>query len=173
MKKAIFAAGCFWCYEPVFMSLKGVVHTQVGYIGGTVQNPTYEQVCTGQTGHVEAIEIEFDENAISFEQLVEVFWSIHDPTSLNRQGNDIGTQYRTAIFYLDEEQRLIAEKSKIENQKNFEKPIVTEIIKAETFYKAEDYHQNFYNKNKGYGYCEYVINPKIQKFKNEFKNLLK
>ncbi|MEM3154949.1 MAG: peptide-methionine (S)-S-oxide reductase MsrA [Candidatus Woesearchaeota archaeon] len=141
--KATFGAGCFWHVEEAFRGIKGVVKTEVGYMGGTMKNPTYEDVCTGKTGHAEVVQIEFDQKIVSYEKLLEVFWTIHDPTQKNRQGPDVGTQYRSAIFYHTENQKEIAEKSLKEAQKKFTKHIVTEIKKAGTFYRAEEYHQKY------------------------------
>jgi peptide-methionine (S)-S-oxide reductase len=150
MDKATFAAGCFWGVEEAFRILPGVVGTAVGYMGGTTENPTYEMVCTGETGHAEVVEVQFDRHQISFEQLLDKFWQKHNPTTLNRQGWDLGTQYRSVIFYHSEEQRLLAEKSKvaIDASDSYEDPIVTEIVAAMTFWRAEDYHQQYVRKNK-------------------------
>ena len=161
--KAIFANGCFWCTEAVYQRVKGVVAVRSGYTGGTVVDPTYEQVCTGETGHAEAIEITFDPKTISYEELLTIFWKTHDPTTLNRQGADVGTQYRSAIFYVGDEQKRLAEKSLNDAQDMFTEPIVTEITPASTFYEAEDYHKNFYNNNRRNAYCRLVIDPKLQK----------
>ncbi|HWF18911.1 MAG TPA: peptide-methionine (S)-S-oxide reductase MsrA [Verrucomicrobiae bacterium] len=160
----ILGAGCFWCTEAVFQQIPGVVSVTSGYIGGTVKHPTYEQICTGTTGHAEASRIVYDPKKTDLEKILAVFWEAHDPTSLNRQGADSGTQYRSAIFYNTDEQRKIAEKSKTEAAKEFSKPIVTEITKAGEFYPAEDYHQDYYrlNKNKN-PYCRMVISPKLKK----------
>lgn len=160
----ILGAGCFWCTEAVFQQVPGVISVTSGYIGGTVKNPTYEQVCTGLTGHAEASRIVFDPRKTSLEKILAVFWEAHDPTSLNRQGADSGTQYRSAIFYNTDEQKKIAEKSKAEAGKEFSKPIVTEITKATEFYSAEDYHQDYYRLNKNRNpYCSRVIAPKLHK----------
>ena len=149
MSKAIFAAGCFWCIQEIYEAMSGVIKTTVGYIGGHTPSPTYEEVCTGNTNHAEAIEIEFDETIISFEKLLNTFWEIHDPTTLNRQGPDIGTQYRSVIFYTNEEQKKISENSiHILNKEKFEGKIVTEITKATTFFPAEEYHQHYNRKMK-------------------------
>mgnify|MGYP001028611447 CR=1 FL=1 len=149
MSKAIFAAGCFWCIQEIYEAMSGVTKTTVGYIGGHTSYPTYEEVCTGNTNHAEAIEIEFDETIISFEKLLNTFWEIHDPTTLNRQGPDIGTQYRSAIFYTNEEQKKISENSiHILNKEKFKGKIVTEITKATTFFPAEEYHQHYNRKMK-------------------------
>lgn len=172
---ATFAAGCFWCTEAVFQRLKGVVKVESGYSGGSVPNPTYEAVCTGQTGHAECTQITYDPKIISYTQLLEVFWKTHDPTTLNRQGNDTGTQYRSAIFYHDDEQKQLAEKYKheLDLAKIWEDQIVTEISPLKKFYKAEDYHQNYYNQNGNQPYCSFVITPKIEKFKKIFADKLK
>ena len=146
--KATFAAGCFWHVEALFRQVKGVKDANVGYIGGKLDNPTYQQVCTDTTGHAEAVQVEYDPQTVSYEQLLDVFWNNHNPTTLNRQGPDVGTQYRSAIFYHDSEQEKIAKESKksLEDSGKFDKPIVTEIVKAPTFYKAEDYHQRYFEK---------------------------
>lgn len=167
LEKATFAAGCFWCVEAVFQRLKGVKSVIPGYTGGTSPNPTYEEVCSGTTGHAEAAQITFDSKQISYEKLLDVFWKAHDPTQLNRQGPDTGEQYRSAIFYHDEKQKKIAEKSRAEEKKNFDKPIITEIRPLKKFYEAEEYHQNFYNRNKFNPYCMLVIRPKLKKLKLE------
>jgi peptide-methionine (S)-S-oxide reductase len=160
----IFGAGCFWCTEAIFQQIPGVVSVTSGYSGGTVTNPTYDQVCTSTTGHAEVSRIVYDPKKTSLEKLLAVFWEAHDPTSLNKQGNDHGPQYRSAIFYYTDEQRQVAEKSKAETAKGFSKPIVTEITKAGEFYPAEDYHQNYYNLNKNINpYCTLVISPKLRK----------
>ena len=174
METATFGAGCFWCVEAVFQQLKGVQKVVSGYMGGTVINPTYEQVCTGRTGHAEVTRIEFDPAAISFETLLEVLWRTHDPTTLNRQGADTGTQYRSAIFYHSEEQREKAERSKRETEALglWPNPIVTEITPAGEFYAAENYHQDYYRLNGSQPYCQVVINPKISKFRKAFADKL-
>lgn len=153
-KKATFAAGCFWGVEDIFMNTKGVIKTTVGYTGGNVPNPTYEAVCTDKTGHAEAVELEFDPSVVSYNQLLDIFWSLHDPTQLNRQGPDFGSQYRSAIFYHDDEQKAEAEASLDDLQKSgkFSKPVVTEVIKAGVFYPAEEYHQKYFQKHGG-GSC--------------------
>lgn len=173
-KLAIFGGGCFWCTEAIFQSLKGVVKVQSGYTGGTAPNPTYEQVCTGTTGHAEAIAITFDPEIIPYERLVEVFFYTHDPTTPNRQGNDVGTQYRSSIFYQDEKQRQVAERVRdtITAQKVYDGAIVTEITKATTFYPAESYHQRYFQEHSDQPYCQFVINPKLAKFRKQFANLL-
>ena len=169
-----FGAGCFWCIEAVFQDLKGVQKVVSGYMGGQVKNPTYREICAGTTGHAEVLQIHFDPEVISFEQLAQVFFATHDPTTLNRQGGDRGTQYRSVIFYHNEEQKMVAEKVKTEFAPTlWDEPIVTEISPAEVFYVAEAYHQNFYTDNPSQGYCLAVINPKVQKFRKEFSYLLK
>ena len=173
---ATFATGCFWCTEAVFQELKGVVKTVSGYAGGHVAHPSYEQVCTGTTGHAESLEIIYDPSIITFDELLEVFWEVHDPTTLNRQGNDEGPQYRSAIFYHNEEQRQKAEHYKAELNKNgaYDKPIVTEITAFTNFYPAENYHQDYYRLNGGKNpYCSIVIRPKVEKFEKVFKDKLK
>lgn len=175
LQKATLAGGCFWCTEAVFQRLRGVNKIVSGYAGGTVPNPSYEQVCSGKTGHAEAIQITFDPSVTAYEKLLEVFWRLHDPTTLNRQGNDIGTQYRSTIFYHDENQKKIAEdlKRKLEEEKVFSDRMVTEIVPFTKFYKAEEYHQNYYEKNSYAPYCQIVIDPKIQKLYKNFKEDLK
>lgn len=172
---ATFGSGCFWCSEAIFDELEGVYSVLPGYSGGQTENPTYEQVCTGNTGHAEVVQITFNPKVISYEELLEVFFKIHDPTSLNRQGNDIGTQYRSVIFFHNEEQKKTAEKyiSLIDQEKIFEKPIVTEVTEFRRFFVAEDYHHNYFKRNPNQGYCAFVINPKYEKFKNVFKSKLK
>jgi peptide-methionine (S)-S-oxide reductase len=160
---ATFGGGCFWCTEAVFQSLNGVKSVKSGYAGGATLNPTYEQVCSGTTGHAEVIQIEFDPAKVSYEKLLEVFWQAHDPTTLNRQGADSGTQYRSIILYHDEAQKKAAEKSKAESAKNFSSPITTEIVVLTKFYPGENYHQNYYRQNKNQPYCRAVIRPKLDK----------
>jgi len=155
--------GCFWCLEAVFERLPGVVSVTSGFAGGHTENPTYKEVCTETTGHAEVAEIEFDSAKISYAKLLEVFWQAHDPTTLNRQGADTGTSYRSIILYRDEKQKLLAEKSKLEAQNDFHNPIVTEIVPLKKFYKAEDYHQEYYDNNSSQGYCRVVIAPKLEK----------
>ncbi len=159
----ILGAGCFWCTEAVYQQIPGVISVTSGYSGGTVKNPSYEQVCTGETGHAEVARIVFDPKATSLAKILETFWHVHDPTSLNRQGADHGTQYRSAIFYTTDAQRAVAEKSKTEAAKGFSKPIVTEITKAGAFYAAEDYHQDYYRLHKRAPYCQMIIAPKLRK----------
>lgn len=175
LETATLAGGCFWCIETIFNDLKGVEKVVSGYSGGTTKNPTYEQVCSGNTGHAEVVQITFDPSVISYEQLLEIFFHIHDPTTLNKQGADVGTQYRSAIFYNNDEQKKTAEsvKEKIEKSGLWNDPIVTEITKFDKFYSAEDYHQDYYNNNKEKSYCSFVIAPKVRKFYKEYKNLLK
>ncbi len=174
LEKATLGAGCFWCVEAVFQNLKGVHKVVSGYAGGTVANPTYQQVCGGNTGHAEVIQITFDPQVISFEDLLYVFWRTHDPTTLNRQGPDVGTQYRSAIFYHSEEQKAVAETSKHDTDASglWPNPIVTEITPVGSFYEAEAYHQNYYRQNPDQLYCRLVIDPKIRKFKKEFQDKL-
>lgn len=175
LQTATFAGGCFWCTEAVFQELKGVYKVTSGYIGGTVANPTYEQVCTGQTGHAEATQIVYDPKEVSFEQLLEVFFKTHDPTTLNRQGNDVGTQYRSAIFYHTPEQKATAEAiiADLTKAKIYPDPIVTQVTAATQWYPAEDYHQNYYSQNPNQGYCAYVITPKVAKFRKVFADRLR
>ncbi|MEO6695167.1 MAG: peptide-methionine (S)-S-oxide reductase MsrA [Ignavibacteria bacterium] len=171
---AVFGAGCFWCVEAVFQRLKGVESIQSGYTGGSVDNPTYNQVSSGKTGHAEVARIIYDPSVISFAELLEVFWTTHNPTTLNKQGADEGTQYRSAIFYLNEDQKAVSEKSKSDVAPQiWDGNIVTEITQLEKFYVAEDYHQNYYNDNSNQSYCKFVINPKLDKFRKKFKDKLK
>lgn len=169
------ANGCFWCTEAIFKKIKGVKSILPGYAGGTLKNPSYEQVCTGRSGHAESIQIEFDPNVITFEKILDIFWRTHDPTTLNRQGNDVGTQYRSAIFYHDEKQKQIAEKSKtnLEKENVYEDPIVTEITPFTNFFVAEDYHIDYYEKHKDAPYCTFVINPKLHKLIQNHRNDVK
>jgi len=163
LKIATFGAGCFWCTEAVMEALDGVYEVESGYMGGHVLNPTYRQVCTGETGHAEVIQVHYDPDQISFDSLLDTFWAMHDPTTLNRQGADVGTQYRSAIFYHNDQQREIAESSKQSAQAAFKNPIVTEITEASTFYPAEVNHQDYYALNPNAGYCRMVIKPKLRK----------
>lgn len=170
------AGGCFWCVEAVYQRLNGVISVTSGYAGGTVKNPSYREVCTGTTGHAEAVQIVYDQNVVSLTEVLQVFFKVHDPTTLNRQGNDEGTQYRSAIFFRDEEQRKTAVdvKNGLDKSGAFNAPIVTEITPFTNFYKAEDYHQDYYNLNKNSNsYCQFVIVPKIEKFEAYFKDKLK
>lgn len=172
---AFFGGGCFWCTEAVFQRLKGVVKVESGYAGGATENPSYEEVCEGTTGHVEVNRIEFDPNSIAFSKLLEIFFDIHDPTTLNRQGNDIGTQYRSVIFFSSNEQKKEAEEyiQHLKEIKAFAREIVTQLEPLQTFYKAESYHQDYYNKNAYVPYCSLVISPKIKHFEEKYKDLLK
>jgi peptide-methionine (S)-S-oxide reductase len=167
---ATLANGCFWCTEAIFKRLKGVKSVLPGYSGGAVREPSYDQVCTGKTGHAEAIQIEFDPKVIPFEKILDVFWHTHDPTTLNRQGNDIGTQYRSAIFYHNQKQKEIAEKSKreLEKEKVYKDPIVTEISPFTNFYVAEDYHKDYYENHQEAPYCTYIIDPKVRKLLTKY-----
>jgi peptide-methionine (S)-S-oxide reductase len=164
---ADFGGGCFWCMEAVFERLPGVISVMSGFAGGTTENPTYQEVCTETTGHAEVTEIEFDPAKISYDKLLEVFWQAHDPTTLNRQGADEGTSYRSIILYRDEKQKLLAEKSKLAAQQDFKHPIVTEIVPLKKFYKAEDYHQEYYDNNSNAPYCQVVIAPKLEKLEKK------
>ncbi len=172
---ATFGSGCFWCTEAIFSRLNGVISVVPGYSGGTTENPTYEEVCKGNTGHAEVCQITFDSTIISFDELLEVFWKTHDPTTLNRQGADVGTQYRSVIFYHTEKQKKSADHYKAEMNKNntWGKPVVTEISPFTKFYPAEKYHQDYYENNPRQGYCSFVIAPKVEKFEKIFKNKLK
>lgn len=175
MEKATLGSGCFWCVEAIYQQLKGVKSVLPGYSGGTVKNPTYEEVCTGSTKHAEVIQLEYDEQVISFQELLEVFFKTHDPTSLNRQGEDIGTQYRSVILPHSKEQRSIAENTieALENEKVFDRPIVTTIEPYEVFYEAEAYHKNYFRNNPEKAYCAAVVRPKVEKFERVFKSMLK
>lgn len=175
LEKATFGAGCFWCVEAIYERLEGVYHVESGYSGGHVINPTYNQVITGRTGHTEVIRFEYDPEVISFEQLLEVFWYTHDPTTLNRQGNDVGPQYRSVIFFHSDEQKRIAmeSKSRTDASSLWKNPIVTEISPLINYYVAEDYHQNYFENNPNAGYCSVVIAPKVRKFMRDFSHLLK
>jgi len=172
---ATFGAGCFWCVEAIFQDLKGVTDVVSGYSGGQVKNPTYAEVCTGNTGHAEVCQIHFDPEIISYSELLNVFWRIHDPTTLNRQGADMGTQYRSVIFYHNEEQRKLAEESKRETDRSglYKKPLVTEITAFEQFYPAEEYHQDYFNQNPNQPYCQFNIDPKVKKFRKQFKEIIR
>jgi peptide-methionine (S)-S-oxide reductase len=164
---ATFGGGCFWCMDAVYERLPGVISVTSGFAGGHTANPTYEQVCAGDTGHAEVTQIKFDPARISYEKLLDVFWQAHDPTTLNRQGADEGTQYRSIILYLNEAQKLAAEKSKAQAQKNFKRPIVTEVVPFTKFYEAENYHQEYYDHNSNAPYCRIVIAPKLKKLETE------
>lgn len=172
---ATFAAGCFWCTEAQFQQLQGVEKVESGYEGGHVKNPSYREVCDGTTGHAEVCRITYDPAKISYDEMLAAFWTTHDPTQLNRQGNDVGTQYRSAIFYHNKEQqaKALAYKEKLNAEKAWDKPVVTEVSPASTFYKAEDYHQDYYNQNGNQPYCTFVVAPKLDKFKKVFAGKLK
>lgn len=174
METTTLGSGCFWCTEAVFQQLKGVKSVTSGYSGGTVENPTYQQVSTGRTGHAEVCQIMFDPEQISYAEILEVFFSTHDPTTPNRQGHDVGTQYRSVIFYHSEEQKETAEriKKEFDEKKTWKNPIVTEIVPFQKFFKAEDYHQNYFRNNPNQGYCQLVIAPKLNKFEKNFKLML-
>jgi peptide-methionine (S)-S-oxide reductase len=175
IETATFGAGCFWCVEAIFQSLNGVSNVASGYMGGQVENPTYEQVCNGDTGHAEVIQLDYDPGIVSFEELLLVFFKTHNPTTLNRQGNDIGTQYRSEIFYHTSEQKEAANKMIDELTKDlvFDAPIVTAVTPVSDFYKAENYHQNYFNQNSGQSYCAFVIQPKLAKFAENFREKIK
>ena len=175
LEKATFGSGCFWCTEAIFQEVKGVEAAISGYAGGKRPNPTYEQVCSGATGHAEVVQVLFDPEVVSYKELLEIFWSTHDPTTLNKQGADVGTQYRSVIFYHNEQQKGIAEvyKAKLDESSAYDNPIVTEISPIPEFYEAEKYHQNYFQENPGQGYCSFVIAPKIEKFKKVFEDKLK
>ena len=175
LETATFGAGCFWCTEAQFQQLKGVDRVESGFSGGHVANPSYKLVCTGNTGHAEVTNVYYDPSVISYDELLAAFWMMHDPTQLNRQGNDVGTQYRSVIFYHNDEQRKKAEeyKKKLNEEHAWAKPVVTEIAAYTKFYKAEDYHQDYYNQNGEEPYCKFVIRPKLDKFKAVFKDKLK
>ncbi len=164
-ESAVVGGGCFWCVEAVYQTVPGIEAVVSGYAGGTVENPTYEQVCTGRTGHAEVVRIDFDPAKITYEKVIDLFWKAHDPTTLNRQGADAGTQYRSIILYASEEQKAVAEKSRTAAQKDFKTPIVTEIVPLKAFYPAEEYHQDFYQNNPGHPYNQAVTRPKVEKFK--------
>ena len=175
LETATLAGGCFWCVEAIYQDLKGVHNVVSGYSGGSVENPTYEQVCTKTTGHAEVVQVTFDPEILSFEEILTIFWLIHDPTTPDRQGNDVGPQYRSVIYYHDEGQKEIAERSKAETDASdlWPNPIVTEIAPLTTFYDAEGYHQNYFKDNPVQPYCQVVINPKVQKFRQAFQDRLK
>jgi peptide-methionine (S)-S-oxide reductase len=172
---ATFGAGCYWCVEAIFQRLNGVISVESGFSGGHIKNPTYRKVCTGATGHAEVCQIVYDPQVIGYDELLEVFWKTHDPTTRNRQGNDTGTQYRSVIFYHNDQQRILAStyKEKLEKARIWNDPIVTEIVPFKVFYKAEDYHQNYYNQNASQPYCTFVITPKIEKFEKVFRDKIK
>ena len=172
---ATLAGGCFWCLEAVFDEMKGVESVESGYMGGRTNNPTYEEVCSGETGHAEVTRLSFDPKVVSFREILEVFFVVHDPTTLNRQGNDAGTQYRSAIFYHSAEQKSAAEQviANLESARIYDDPIVTEVVPASQFYLAEDYHQEYFKRNPGQPYCAYVVRPKVAKFRKHFLEKLK
>ena len=174
-EKATLGGGCFWCTEAVYKELNGVIEVQPGYSGGHVKNPAYREVCNGTTGHAEVVQITYDPQIVSFSEILEVFFMTHNPTTLNRQGNDVGTQYRSAIFYHSEEQKQTAEKviRLFEEEKVYDDPIVTEVTAFDAFYKAEDYHKNYFEKNKNQPYCQFVVAPKVEKFRKIFKEKAK
>jgi len=175
LETATFGSGCFWCTEAIFERVNGVIAVVSGYSGGTVEDPSYKEVCDGTTGHAECTQITFDSSVISYDELLEIFWKTLDPTTLNKQGNDVGTQYRSVIFYHNDAQKQKAEfyKNKLIEEKIWDKPIVTEITKFDKFYPAEDYHQEYYDNNPNQGYCSFVITPKVEKFEKIFKDKLK
>ncbi|HRI46679.1 MAG TPA: peptide-methionine (S)-S-oxide reductase MsrA [Ignavibacteriaceae bacterium] len=175
LTKATFGSGCFWCTEAIFENVNGVMDVVSGYSGGKVFNPTYEQVCSGTTGHAEVVQLTYDSAVVSYDELLEIFWKTHDPTTLNRQGADIGTQYRSVIFYHNDEQKEKAKyyRDKLNKEGIWNNPIVTEISPIENFFEAEKYHQNYYENNPNQGYCSFVITPKLEKFKKIFKDKLK
>ena len=174
-EKATLAGGCFWCLEAVFDELKGVVSVESGYMGGQMVNPTYDAVCGGATGHAEVVQVAFDPQVVSFQDLLQVFFVIHDPTTLNRQGNDVGSQYRSAIFYHSDEQKAVAERviADITKAGLYRDRIVTEVVPASTFYVAESYHQDYYSRNPELGYCKFVVAPTVAKFRKHFTERLK
>jgi peptide-methionine (S)-S-oxide reductase len=171
--EAYLAGGCFWCLDAAFRMVRGVDQVESGYAGGNTENPSYEEVGTGNTGHAEAIRIVFDNQYIDYKEILEIFFALHDPTTLNKQGNDVGTQYRSAIFYVDDEQKKIAEDILIEVSKIWDDKVVTELVKLDKFYRAEEYHQDYFNKNPESGYCQIIINPKLKKFKDSYTKYLK
>jgi peptide-methionine (S)-S-oxide reductase len=172
---AIFGSGCFWCTEAIFESIDGVIDVESGYSGGKIKNPIYKEVCSGNTGHAEVVKISFNPKKVSFEFLLSVFFKTHDPTTLNYQGNDHGTQYRSVIFYTTEDQKVAAKSiiEKLNSEKVYDRPIVTELSPFDVFYKAEDYHQDYFAKNPTQGYCQFVVQPKVEKFQKVFKYYLK
>lgn len=170
---ATLGGGCFWCVEAIYQDLQGVLKVESGYSGGRIANPTYKDVCTGMTGHAEVIQVTFDPAIISFKEILEVFFTVHDPTTLNRQGNDTGTQYRSVIYYHSDLQKTVAEEVKLASKEIWDDPIVTEISPFDKFYKAETYHQNYYKDNPNQGYCSIVIAPKVKKFRQKWAHKLK
>lgn len=174
LQKATLGGGCFWCLEAVYQQVRGVVHVESGYTGGQTLNPDYDSVCTGKTGHAEVVQIEFDANVLTYQKILEIFFAIHDPTTLNRQGNDIGSQYRSVIYAHDKQQRLLAQEviKQLAAENIFDQPIVTELADLPTYYPAEDYHQNYFNNHPDQGYCAFVVSPKVSKFRKQFAELL-
>lgn len=172
---ATFGSGCFWCTEAIFSRVEGVKEVYPGYSGGHVKNPAYREVCDGTTGHAEVVQLKFDPEVIKFSEILKIYWNTHDPTTLNRQGADVGTQYRSVIFYHSDEQKMVAAelKAELDLQKIWENPIVTVIEEYSNFYKAEDYHDDYYENNPNQGYCRFVITPKVEKFEKVFKDFLK
>ena len=173
MESAIFGGGCFWCLDAVFRDVAGVASVESGYSGGQTDNPCYEEICSGETGHAEVVRISFDPDLVSFQSLLHIFFSIHDPTSLNRQGNDVGSQYRSVVFYTSEEQKSIAQNMMTEVSAMFASPLVTELVAVQKFFVAEQYHQDYYRNNPAQGYCAYLIAPKLEKFRKQHRKLLK
>ncbi len=173
LEVATIGGGCFWCLEAVFLELEGVEQVVSGYSGGKVDNPTYKQVCNGDTGHAEVVQIHYDPSKFSFDDLMDVFFHLHDPTTLNRQGNDVGTQYRSVVYYHNEDQKKRAEAARVKAQADYKAPIVTEITALSKFYPAEDYHQNYYANNPGQPYCSFVVGPKVAKVRSKYKDRLK
>ena len=175
LQTATLAGGCFWCLEAVFDEVKGVHSVESGYAGGHMDNPSYRAVCNGDTGHAEVIQVHFDPNIVSYRDLLNVFFAIHDPTTMNRQGGDVGTQYRSAVFYHDDEQKMIAEEliKELNSQQIWDRPIVTEVAKLDKFYMAEDYHQEYFARNPYQPYCQAVVAPKVSKFRKHFLDMLK
>ena len=174
LQKATVGGGCFWCLEAVYQQVRGVVGVESGYAGGQTLNPDYDAVCSGQTGHAEVVRIEFDADVLTYQKILEIFFAIHDPTTLNRQGNDIGSQYRSVIYAHDQEQRMIAQNiiEQLTQENIFNQPIVTELADLPTYYRAEDYHQNYFNNHPDQGYCAFVVSPKVSKFRKQFSELL-
>ncbi|MDA4130420.1 MAG: peptide-methionine (S)-S-oxide reductase MsrA [Thaumarchaeota archaeon] len=175
LQVATLGGGCFWCIEAVFSELNGVLKAESGYAGGTMKNPSYEEVCSDETGHAEVVQVTFDPSVITYREILQVFFSVHDPTTLNRQGADVGTQYRSVVFYNSPEQRQVAEEviKEINRTRMWEKPVVTELVPLTEFYKAEEYHQNYFKNNPSQGYCQVVISPKVSKFRKNYFDRLK
>lgn len=173
MDRTIFAGGCFWCTEAIFAKVKGVIKVTSGYIGGELEHPSYEQICQGNTGHVEAVEIIFDKNVISYKKLLNIFFETHDPTQFDGQGNDIGSQYLSKVYFVNESQKVEAKEYIESIVNNYKSPIITQLLSEKTFYKAEEYHQNYFADNPGQPYCQVIIEPKLTKFNNIYKDLLK